>query len=331
MIAITDVRLAIVLCIFTMLGWGSWANTQKACDRTKWPFPLFYWDYVFGVLIFSLLVALISSAAGPAGAGVLANLHQASTASLAHAFLSGVFFNIANLLLVVAIDAAGLAVAFPLGIGLALIIGTIDSYIQTPKGNPLLIGFGVLLILLAMVLSAITHRRTGNRGGNSARGPVFAIIAGCLMGFFYPQLSKAISPGFQNGILVPSTLTPFAALLVFSLGVLAINLVINTIFMRTQHVGYADYSRGTLRNHLWGALGGAIWMFALTCNILASGVAGPAISYALGQGATLIAALWGIFIWHELRDASANTWRLAIVMLASYAIGLGLIGSATFS
>jgi glucose uptake protein len=314
-----------------MLGWGSWANTQKACNRDAWPFPLFYWDYAIGVFLFSLLAGFGLQLAGPATTNTLSNLRQSAIGPIAHAIASGVLFNVANLLLVVAIDEAGLAVAFPLGIGLALVIGTIISYLQAPKGNPLLIGFGVLLILTAMLLSAIAHRRMGAGKKRGARGPVFAIIAGCVMGTFYPQLEKALSPDFQTGTIVPGTLAPFAALIVFSLGVLASNLIINTIFMRAQGIGYGQYRQGDAKTHLWGLLGGAIWMIAFTCNILASGVAGPAISYALGQGATLVAALWGVFVWKEFQGASSGTWRLVVLMLASYAFGLVLIGSATFS
>lgn len=332
MFLITDIRLAIVLCLFTMLGWGSWANTQKACNSDTWPFPLFYWDVAIGVFLFSLLGAFGLQLASPTSVSMLSNLHESAAAPIAHAVASGVLFNVANLLLVIAIDATGLAIAFPLGIGLALIIGTIISYLQVPTGNPLLIGLGVLLILAAMLLSAVAHRRMGaSRGMHGARGLVFAVVAGCLMGTFYPQLVKAISPGFQTGTIVPGTLIPSAALFVFSIGVLASNLIINTVFMKTQHVGYGQYCRGAAKTHLWGLLGGCIWMFAFTCNILASGVAGPAISYALGQGATLVAALWGIFVWKEFQAADARTWRVIILMLASYAFGLILIGLATLS
>lgn len=313
-----------------MLGWGSWANTQKLSDRDAWPFPLFYWDYAVGVFLFSLVIALTLGLGGEFGA--FANLAQAGRAPILHALVGGVLFNIANLLLVVAIDAAGLSVAFPVGIGLALVIGTVVNYFQTPKGNPLLIALGVAFILLAMILSARAHRKLrGKDPSMGVRGLVFAIIAGCLMGLFYPQLMRSISAGFNTGVIQPGQLSPYAALLIFSVGVLASNIFVNTIFMRANGIGYGRYFSGRAKVHLWGLLGGMIWMFALTCNVIASGVAGPAISYALGQGATLVAALWGVFVWREFRDAPAGTWPYVVLMLASYSVGLGLIGLATFS
>lgn len=332
LLELNNVGIAIVLCVFTMLGWGSWANTQKASDRTGWPFPLFYWDYVIGVLLFSLVAAGTVGLAGPGAFSALDALRHGTAASIAHAAISGILFNLANLLLVVAIDAAGIAIAFPLGIGLALVLGTAISYFQTPKGNPLLIGLGVLFILLAMLLSGIAHRRVEfSLGKRGSRGPVFAIIAGCLMGTFYPQLAKAIAPGSHTGVAAPGMLTPLAALLVFSFGVLASNVIVNSVLMKRHGIPYSRYFRGDVSKHFWGVLGGLIWMFALTCNILASSAAGPAISYALGQGATLIAALWGVFVWKEFSRAPSGTWRVVTMMLLSYALGLILIGSAMFA
>jgi glucose uptake protein len=314
-----------------MIGWGSWANTQKLSERDAWPFPLFYWDYAFGVLLFAATTAFTLGVAGHHGT-TMENLTQAHRAPLFHAFASGILFNVANLLLVVAIDASGMSVAFPIGIGLALVIGTVASYVQAPKGNPALIACGVLLILLAMLFSTISYRRMRRNAAKGIRGPLFAVIAGCLMGSFYPQLSLSISPNFNTGFISPGTLTPYAALLIFSLGVLLSNVVINTIFMRVNRISYARYLRGTPTSvHIWGLLGGIIWMGALTCNLIASGVSGPAISYALGQGATLVAALWGVFIWREFRSAPPGTQKYVVLMLLSYAAGLTLIGAASFS
>ena len=330
MFAITDLRLAIFLCVLTMLGWGSWANTQKLSDRGHWPFPLYYWDYVIGVFVLAVLSALTLGMSGSPAFATVANLHQALAAPILHAFLSGILFNVANLLLVVAIDSAGMAVAFPIGIGLALTIGTVASYYQSPKGNRTLLSSGVVLIVLAMLFSAMAYRKMpGKSSSKGIRGPLFAVIAGCLMGFFYPQLSRAISPNFNTGTIVPGQLAPYSALLIFSLGVLASNVFVNTIFMRANGIRYSTYFNGSAKLHLWGLLGGMIWMLALTCNLIASGVAGPAISYALGQGATLVAALWGVFIWKEFRDAPVGTWKYVVLMLVSYGLGLTLIGSAT--
>ncbi|MEP6825995.1 MAG: hypothetical protein ABI919_14400, partial [Ramlibacter sp.] len=194
------------------------------------------------------------------------------------------------------------SVAFPVGVGLALVIGTVESYVETPKGDPGLLFTGVALIVFAMIMSALAHKRLPRSGmRNPLRGVVYSAIAGCLMGFFYPQLMRAISPNFNSAPIVPGMLTPYAGLVFFAAGVLGSNVVWNTVFMRTGHLGYADYFRGSARLHAIGILGGAIWMLALSFNVIASSVAGPAVSYALGQGATLVAAIWGLFIWREFR------------------------------
>jgi len=322
--------LAIVFCIVTMLGWGSWANTQKLAGREKWPFELYYWDYGLGVAVMGVVLALTLGSAGAAGMGAAANLGQTSSGPVARAVASGALFNVSNILLVVAIDAAGLSVAFPVGVGLALVIGTVTSYVQAPKGNPWLLFGGVALVLLAMAMSAVAYSKLPRAGGRSwLKGVVFAAVAGCLMGFFYPQLMRSISPNFNSGAIEPGYLTPYTALIFFGLGLLLSNFVVNTIFMRAGGWRASDYFRGSLRLHILGFLGGVIWMLALGLNVVASGVAGPAISYALGQGATLVAAIWGVAIWKEFRGAPAGVTPLLIIMFAGYGVGLALIGAAT--
>ena len=329
MFVVQQVPIAIVFCVITMLGWGSWANTQKLAGKEKWPFELFYWDYAIGVLLFSLLFAATLGSAGSAGMSTAQNLGTAELRFMTPALISGAIFNLSNLLLVVAIDAAGMAVAFPVGVGLALVIGTVESYIEAPKGNPVLLFAGVALIVLAMVMSALAHSRLPQGAGRSRlRGVVFSAIAGCIMGFFYPQLMRAVSPSFGSEPIHAGMLTPYLALVFFGIGVLGSNFLWNTIFMRVGKVTYRQYFRGSARLHAIGVLGGFLWMIALSFNVLASGVAGPAISYALGQGATLVAAIWGLFIWREFRAAPAGTTKYLALMLAGYTSGLVMIGSA---
>jgi glucose uptake protein len=301
MYVVNSLPLAILFCIITMLGWGSWANTQKLAGKEKWPFELFYWDYAIGVFLFSLIFA-----------AVLGGGFRIVAAATIPALISGGIFNLANLLLVVGIDAAGMSVAFPVGVGLALVIGTVESYLEEPKGNPSFLFAGVALIVFAMIMSGAARQTVGK---NRSRGLIFSAIAGCIMGFFYPQLMRSIGPG---------KLTPYVTLVFFGAGVLLSNFVVNTVFMKTGGVTYADYFRGSAKLHLIGILGGSIWMVALCLNVIASNVAGPAISYALGQGATLIAAIWGVFIWREKGNILYTT-----LMFIGYASGLILIGAAT--
>lgn len=330
MFVVTTLGIAIAFCIVTMLGWGSWANTQKLAGRENLPFQLYYWDYAIGIFALSLVLLTTLGSFGSAGMGGLENLRQAAPASLGHALLSGVLFNASNILLVVAIDAAGMSVAFPIGVGLALVIGTVLSFVQTPKGDPVLLFSGVVLILAAMVLSGVAHSRLPTQKGQGwARGIRFAAVAGAVMGFFYPELMRSISTNFHSSPIEAGRLTPYTALLFFAVGVLLSNVVVNTVFMRAARLSYADYFATKSRLHSLGLLGGVIWMLALALNVLASGIAGPAVSYALGQGATLVAALWGVLIWREFRDAPRGTSRLVVSMLIGYASGLTLIGLAT--
>jgi glucose uptake protein len=310
MFVVNSLPLAILFCVVTMLGWGSWANTQKLAGKEKWPFELFYWDYAIGVFLFSILFAALLGG----GFSVIAS-------ATIPALISGAIFNLSNLLLVVGIDAAGMSVAFPIGVGLALVIGTVESYLENPKGNPSFLFAGVALIVFAMIMSAAAHSRLPHSGGkNRLRGLIFSVIAGCIMGLFYPQLMRAIGP---------AKLTPYVALVFFGAGVLASNFIVNTVFMKTGGVTYADYFRGSAKLHLIGILGGCIWMVALCLNVIASDVAGPAISYALGQGATLVAAIWGVLIWREFHAAPKGTMLYIALMFVGYASGLILIGSAT--
>jgi glucose uptake protein len=314
-----------------MIGWGSWANTQKLAGRERWPFELFYWDYSVGVAITGVVFCFLFGSVGSAGMPSGANLATASLAVEWKAVLAGVLFNLANILLVAAIDAAGMAVAFPVGIGLALVIGTAVSYLQAPKGNVGLLVGGVCLILIAMIFSAMAHQRLPQtQESRKSSGLLFAIVAGLLMGFFYPQLMRAISPEFNSRPIAAGMLTPYTALLFFGIGVLLSSIPINGWFMRSRNSRFSDYRQARPGLHLPGILGGTIWMIALGLNVVASGVAGPAISYALGQGATLIAALWGVFIWQEFRNAPAGTNRLVALMLGAYAFGIILIGWASF-
>jgi glucose uptake protein len=329
MFVVDTLPVAIFFCVLTMLGWGSWANTQKLAGKEKWPFELFYWDYAIGVFLFGLVFAHTLGSMGSAGMPAVENLHAGAWSNGLPAFLSGAIFNLSNILLVVGIGAAGMSVAFPVGVGLALVIGTVKGYLQTPKGNPALLFGGVALIVFAMVMSALSHARLQQRTTSSgkSRGVIFSIVAGCLMGWFYPLLMQPVAKDYHH--ITPPELTPYVALFFFGAGVLISNVLWNTIYMRVGGVGYRDYFRGGVRLHAIGILGGCIWMAALSFNVIASGVAGPAISYALGQGATLVAALWGVFIWREFRGAPAGTSKLLVLMFAGYTLGLALIGAAT--
>ncbi|RAJ95439.1 glucose uptake protein [Larkinella arboricola] len=327
MFIIPTYTLAVLFCVVTMLCWGSWANTQKLAAG-HWRFELFYWDYVLGICILALLTAFTLGSSGTGGRSFLADVAQADQSNLFLAVLGGIVFNAANILLGAATAIAGMAVAFPVGIGLALVIGVVVNYLDAPVGNAAILFGGVALIVLAILLNANAYRKSvGRSTGVSTKGLVLAIVSGCLMGLFYKYVAQSMFPDFNRP--EPGKLSPYTAVVFFSVGVLVSNLLFNTLLMLRPFVGkpvsYADYFRGGLRNHLMGVLGGMIWCIGFAFSIIASDQAGPAISYGLGQGATVVAALWGIYVWREFRNAPKSTYRILNVMLLCYVAGLSLL------
>lgn len=332
MVVIESYPLAVVMCFVTMLCWGSWANTQKLASR-EWKFQLFYWDYSIGVLLFTLILALTMGSMGSSGRGFFADLGQAGAKYLGSAFLGGVIFNIANILLVAAIDIAGLAVAFPVGIGLALAIGVITTYRVDPSGNAVILFLGVASVALAVIFDALAYKKLPSQGQKTTlKGMVLSVLCGVLMGFFYRWVANSMPTDLADLSLASEAgkLTPYTALVLFALGLFISNFVFNTIVMAKPFVGepvpLADYfKKGNPRLHLVGVLGGVIWSVGMSFSILAGDSAGYAISYGLGQGATMIAALWGVFIWKEFKSAPAGTNKLLAPMFIFFIVGLSLV------
>lgn len=330
MFIIHSYPIAVLFCFITMLCWGSWGNTQKLAGKT-WRYELFYWDYVVGMVLFSLLLGFTMGSIGHGGRPFLQDLMQAEWAGIGSVILGGVIFNASNILLSASVSIAGLSVAFPLGVGLALVLGVIVNYIGAPKGDPVMLFIGVALVVVAIVCNGVASGRMKKRGASSAqnrKGILLALAAGILMSFFYRFVAAAMDlDHFEQP--TPGMLTPYSAIFIFSVGVLLSNFLFNTLIMRRPFtgapVGYCDYFRGSLSTHLVGVLGGAIWCLGTAFNYIAAGKAGAAVSYALGQGAPLIAAIWGVFIWKEFQGADRKTVSLLGVMFLLFLSGLVLV------
>ncbi|MEM9929339.1 MAG: multidrug DMT transporter permease, partial [Bacteroidota bacterium] len=266
MFIIGSYGLAVVFCIVTMLCWGSWANTQKLAS-SNWRFELFYWDYVLGILLMTLLLAFTLGSMGEGGRPFLEDLAQADQSSIGSALLGGVLFNAANILLVAAIAIAGMSVAFPTGIGLALVIGVVVNYLDRPEGNASLLFGGMALVAAAILLNAYAYKRASKEQQSvSTKGLLLAIVAGLLMGFFYKYVANAMFSDFT--LPEAGKLSPYSAVFVFAIGILLSNLVFNTLLMRFPFVGspvsFKDYFKGGNRNHFIGILGGAIWCVGMS-------------------------------------------------------------------
>ena len=328
MFIVENYSLAIILCMVTMLCWGSWANTTKLTTK-EWRFELLYWDYGIGILITTILLAFTLGSNGAEGRSFLNDLHQADSSNIQSAFIGGIVFNLANILLVAAIGIAGMSVAFPVGIGIALVLGVVINYIGNPQGSPLLIFVGVGLIVIAIILNARAYQKLQSNATTkvSQNGLILSVVSGCLMGLFYKYVADSMVHSFN----MPESgkLTPYTALVFFAIGVVLSSFLFNGLQMWRPFAGepikISTYFSGKLKDHLVGILGGAIWCVGMSLNIIASGKAGPAVSYGLGQGATVVAAFWGIYVWKEFDQAPKGTKPILNIMLLLYMVGLSLI------
>ena len=319
--------LAVILCIVTMLCWGSWGNTQKLAGKT-WRFELFYWDYVLGIVLFSLFLGFTLGSTGENGRGFINDISQAEPGNISKAMLGGVIFNASNILLVAAMSIAGMAVAFPVGVGIALALGVIINYIFAPKGDPVILFAGLALIIAAIVIDAIAYKKhSASLQKVSGKGILLSVSAGVLMALFYRFVASSMISNFVTP--EAGKLTPYSAVFFFAVGVLVSNFLFNYLIMKKPFEGgpltFKDYARGSIGVHLTGILGGVIWNIGMAMSIIASGKAGFAISYGLGQGATLIAALWGVFVWQEFKGASKAVNNLILLMFLAYLAGLAML------
>lgn len=327
--------ITLALMILSMLCWGSWANTLKLCPNFR--FQLFYWDYSIGVVLGALAWGFTIGSSGPGTPFWDAVLHTPMQA-IGYAICGGIIFNIANLLLVAAIDIAGLAVAFPVGIGLALIVGTVSSYFVHPAANPLLLFGGVAFVMIAIIVDAMAYRkREAIAKATSTRGIVLSLVAGLLMGTFYPLVAHAILIGVVfPGAAAPAGPNPYGVALFFSIGVLLSTIPANWLLMKKPLDGKPpvdgeDYGRAKTSWHVAGILGGFIWCCGAVSNFVASqshANVGPAVSYSIGQGATMVSALWGVFVWHEFAGAPRAARLLLVLMFIFFLLGLGAVALA---
>jgi len=329
MVIIHSYFFAVALSFVVMIAWGSWPNTLKMAPK-EWRFQLFYWDYAFGVLIFSLIMAFTLGSMGSVGRGFLADVSQASGTAIGLALLAGVIFNFYNILLVSGVDIAGIAVAFPIGVGLALILGVIVNYIANPIGSAAILFPGVGCVALAVYFVALAYKRVPTEGQKTTTKGILVSLAAGVFGTFWFYLTAASMAGMEGGVLEAGKLGPYSAVFFFAVGLVLSNFVLNSLVMKKPFAGdpvpHSDYfKKGSVKVHSIGILGGLIWCVGLSFSILASGAAGFAISYGLAQTCTMIAAIWGVFIWKEFKSAPAGTNKYLVLMFLFYLAGIALI------
>ncbi len=319
----SSLTIALLMMITSAVCWGSWANTFKGVKNYR--FELFYWDYAIGIFLMSLIFALTMGSTGHDASSFLNNVHSADTSNIVSTLVGGAIFNLANLLLVAAIDMAGLAVAFPVSIGIALVVGVISSYALQPKGNAVLLGAGVICAVIAVVLDGKAYGSLASAGRSvSKKSIITCIVSGVLMGLWAPFVAHAMTKG--------NTLGPYSVAVFLTLGALLSCSIWNVYFMKKPLVGepvnFADYFHGPASGHVLGLLGGAIWGTGIVFNLVAASFTGVAISYAIGQSAPMVAALWGVLAWKEFKGAGSKAYMYLFLMFVFYALAIALVARA---
>jgi glucose uptake protein len=330
MILPTTYATAMLLTILSMICWGSWANTFKLTK--KWRFELFYFDFSFGVALTAIVAAFTFGSMGD-DLSFMDNLLIAGRRQISYAIAAGIIFNLANMLLVAAISLVGMAVAFPVGLGLALILGAIWTYIVNPAGSPFLIFSGLALVLAAIIVTTFAYRAHAEEDGEiteefNVKGLVIALVSGVLMAASYPLVEMSRVPDVGLG--------PYSLGFFFAIGVFFSTFIYNLYFMNLpvegEPVSFGQYFRdGSFRSHFLGLFGGILWCTGMLMNLAAAGgtaKVGPAVSYAMGQGGTLISALLGILVWKEFAGAEMRVKLMLAIMIVLFAAGLGLISIA---
>ena len=315
--------IALLMMVLSMICWGSWANTYKLTKGYR--FELFYWDYAVGIFLISLVLALTLGSMGSTPAGFLLDVRQADPSNLGYAMFGGVIFNVANLLLVAGIELVGLAVAFPVAIGIALVVGVVLSYAVQQTGDPWLLGLGVLLAIAAVIMDGQAYAKmSAQRRVVSRKGITVCLVSGLLMGLFAPLVTRALTAGNPLG--------PYSIAVFFTLGALLSCFVVNVYFMRRPIAGepvtFADYASARPVDHGLGILGGAVWGIGTVFNFVAASLVGVAISYAIGQAAPMVAAAWGVFVWKEFRGAPRSSWLYLSAMFILFLLAIVVISRA---
>jgi glucose uptake protein len=252
-------------------------------------------------------------------------VHSADTSNIVSTMVGGAIFNLANLLLVAAIDMAGLAIAFPVSIGIALVVGVISSYLLQPKGNAGLLAAGVICALIAVILDGKAYGSlAGADRSISNKSIIVCIVSGVLMGLWAPFVAHAMTTG--------NTLGPYSIAVFLTLGALLSCLIWNVYFMKRPLVGnpvtFSGFFNGPVSGHALGLLGGVIWGIGMVFNLVAASFTGVAISYAIGQSAPMVAALWGVFAWKEFAGAGSKAKTYLALMFVFYCLAIVLVACA---
>ena len=328
------------LLVLSLLCLGSWASLFKFAG--KWRFELFYLDFAIGLMLAAVIYGFTIGNIGYDGFNFLDDLQHAGKRQWMYVFLAGLIFNLGNMLLMGAVSVSGLAVAFPMGMGTALLLGTVLGLGGRPAGNTLLLGLGFLLILTSIIVDAVAYRIMGvaqhekmaraglaksTRRPSPIKGIILAVLSGLLLGGFLPLVEKARSGDLGLG--------PYAAGVLFALGVFVSSFVYDIFFMNLPVEGdpveVTEYILGGLKQHLAGVFSGVIWYSGLLAAWVATSVpenlqGSPIGRYMLVQATPVVAALWGILVFKEFKNSDVRVKVLGLLTLVLLLCGMGMIG-----
>jgi glucose uptake protein len=318
-----SLSVAIIMMITSAICWGSWANTFKGVRNYR--FELFYWDYAIGIFLISLILGHTMGMTNSGPDSLVNNIHSTGVSNVVYALIGGALFNLANLLLVAAIDMAGLAVAFPVSIGIALVVGVVLSYALQPKGNAELLALGVICALIAVILDGKAYGSLASSGRTiSRKSLITCVVSGILMGLWAPFMTHAMTRGNPLG--------PYSAAIFLTMGALLSCFIWNIYFMRHPLVGdpvsFGGFFHAPASGHVLGLLGGFIWGIGTVFNLVAASFTGVAISYAIGQSAPMVAALWGILVWKEFEGSGSRAKLYLALMFVFYGLAILLVAKA---
>ncbi len=314
-----NLSVALLMMIASAVCWGSWANTYKGVKNYR--FELFYWDYAIGIFLISLVLAFTMGSTGNDANRFVNNVQSADGSNIASTMIGGAIFNLANLLLVAAIDMAGLSVALPVSIGIALVVGVVLSYGLQPKGNLVYLALGVACALIAVILDGKAFGSVAGGRAVSRKSIVTCVVSGVLMGLWAPFVTRSMTHG--------NTLGPYSVAVFLTLGALLSCFIWNIYFMKKPLIGapvnFSGFFSGPPSGHLLGLAGGVIWGVGMVFNLVAASFTGVAISYAIGQSAPMVGALWGIFAWKEFDGAGSRAKLYLALMFVFYALAILLV------
>jgi glucose uptake protein len=337
-----------ILAIASLLCLGSWATTLKLAG--KWRFEYFYFDFVLGIVLSAGAAAFVLGSAHPQDLTFQDNLLLAGYRKMAWALGSGLVLNLGLLLLLAAMTVSGMSVAFPVALGVGLVIGTTWDAISTTPTSWVLVAGGIVLFLAAVVSIGLAHswrleslrqaeqtplrpdprvKSARPRQPGAALAIALAFISGIALSIFPRVLSEATSG--ENG------LAPYSAVLLLSITALLSSPFFVLFFITfpisaTAATG-GSYLSGKAKQHLLGIGGGILWTGGALSALLAAGAPAaaqpnPLIQYALSHGAVLVAMAWGLLAWHEFRGANDRVRMMVTGTLVLFLSGLGVMAFA---